>query len=130
MKTPENSCKPVRSLMKWSPDMSANWPKAATFCRAPWRPTSASSPTAAPSIDGLVAGQVEKIAEGRAVLTKALENDIIGIKGVIENHSAKLAEDRTELSKALENDLSGIRGLLSDHSNRLADDRGLLVPNA
>ncbi|TIX20565.1 MAG: hypothetical protein E5V34_15155, partial [Mesorhizobium sp.] len=67
------------------------------------------------SIDGLVAGQVEKIAEGRAILAKALETDIVGVKDLIQSHSAKVAEDRSLLSLSLENDLSGIRGLIEDH---------------
>ncbi|TIQ54331.1 MAG: hypothetical protein E5X64_44375, partial [Mesorhizobium sp.] len=58
------------------------------------------------SIDGLVAGQVEKLAEGRDILKRALESDLNTIKSVISDQSEKLVEDRSILSKALEDDLA------------------------
>ena len=68
------------------PAMSASWPRAAVSLRARWKPISPSSPRAASGIDGLVAGQVEKLAEGRDILTRALEADL-----------AKLAESRSSI---------------------------------
>ena len=126
-KTPGNSCKPVRSLMKWSPDMSASWPKAATSCRAPWKPISASWPTAAPASTGWSPARSRRSPKAAPSSTKALENDIIGIKSLIENHSAKLAEDRDRTQPGRWRTTCPASGACStDHSSRLADDRGLL----
>ena len=123
----ETCARPVRSLTKWLPGTSENSPKAATSCRAPWKPTSTSWPRAAPSIDGLVAGQVEKIAEGRAVLAQ----------GAGKRHRRHQEPDRDPFRQAgrrphpavavrSKTTSAGIRGLVDDHSSRLAEERSLL----
>ena len=67
------------------------------------------------SIDGMVSGQVEKLAEGRDILTRALESDL---NKIAETRAAsitsspgkwtKIAEGREILTKALEADLSKV----------------------
>ncbi|WP_287298766.1 hypothetical protein, partial [Mesorhizobium sp.] len=54
------------------------------------------------SIDGLVAGQVEKLAEGRDLLRRALEADLNTIKGVVADQSQQLTDNRAEFARALE----------------------------
>ncbi|TIV05887.1 MAG: kinesin, partial [Mesorhizobium sp.] len=61
----------------------------------------------------LVTGQVEKLAEGRDILRRALEADLQKIAAsrgevddIIAGHVGKLAEGRDALTRALEDDLS------------------------
>ncbi|TIP57829.1 hypothetical protein, partial [Mesorhizobium sp.] len=63
------------------------------------------------SIDGLVSGQVEKLAEGRDILRRALEADLNTIKGVVADQSQQLTDNRAEFARALEADLGSVNGL-------------------
>ena len=68
-------------------------------------------PKAASSIDGLVAGQVEKLAEGRDILKRALEADLNKIKGVIaavRSRKGCAGGPRTAFSGVLEADLQNV----------------------
>ena len=89
--------------------MSASWPKAATSCRARSRPTSTSSPRARTNIDGIVAAQVEKIAEGRDILSRALKADLVGIDNLVESQIQKFADGRNSISQVLETDVEKLK---------------------
>ena len=61
----------------------------------------------------MVAGHVGKLAEGRGILTRALEADLgklaesrAGIDGLVAGQVEKLAEGRDILSRALKADLA------------------------
>ena len=70
-------------------------------------------------IDEMVAGHVGKLAEGRNILSRALEADLgkladsrASIDGLVAGQVEKIAEGRAVLAKALETDIIGIKGLI------------------
>ena len=79
------------------------------------------------SIDGLVAGQVEKLAEGRDILKRALEADLQKLSAsrgevddIIAGHVGKLAEGRDMLTQALEDDLGKLADTRKDVDRSLS----------
>ncbi|RWL38996.1 hypothetical protein, partial [Mesorhizobium sp.] len=74
----------------------------------------------------LVAGQVEKLAEGRDILKRALEADLNTIQGAIVDHSQKITGHRAELSRALDADMANASGLMQTHADQLSQNRATL----
>jgi len=78
----------------------------------------------------MVAGHVGKLAEGRNILSRALEADLgkladsrASVDGLVASQVEKIAEGRAILTKALESDIIGIKGVIENHSAKLAEDR-------
>ena len=124
----------------WLPARSRNGRRPATVPTRALEADLAKLAETRSDIDGLVAGQVEKLAEGRTILTQALEADLAklaesrsGIDGLVAGQVDKLAQGRTILTGALEADLaklaesrSGIDGLVAGQVEKLAEGRSLL----
>ena len=104
------------------------------------KPTSQQLAESRSGIDGLVAAQVEKLTEGRDILRRALEADLIRLsesKAEIESlaatHVQKLAEGREILKHALDADLAAldegrvaIDALVAEQVEKFAEGRNSL----
>ena len=101
------------------------------------------------SIDDTVTGHVAKLAEGRNMLARALDDDLrklsetrgeldASIDATVTGHIAKLADSRNILTRALEDDLrklsetrgefdASIGATVTGHVATLADSRDILA---
>ena len=81
----------------------------------------------------MVAEQLQRLDRGRETLAHALEADIAGINGLLDSHVEKFADGRAGLTKALEDDLDklaqsrmSIDGLVAGQVEKLAEGRDIL----
>ncbi len=90
--------------------------------------------TSRSGIDGLVANQVEKLAEGCDILKRAMSAYLAKIDGMVLGQVNKLAAGRDALTKALESDLAILnesRGYIDDivvgHVNKISEGRDIIA---
>ncbi len=71
------------------------WRKAAAYWRAPLEADLAKLSQSRAEIDGIAATHVEKLAEGRDLLARTLEEDLTRIEGITATHIERLSEGRS-----------------------------------
>ena len=75
----------------------------------------------------MVAGHMEKLSEGRKLLSRALESELTQIETVLSTQAEKLKDERSVLARALESDMSVIDQMVSTHVAKLVEGRSLLT---
>ena len=107
-RTCRSSTRAAQASTTSSPDKSRNLPRVATFCPGRLEEDLNKLNESRTGIDNIVAGQVEKLAQGRDILARSLEGDLqklsetrAAIDETVAGHVGKLAEGRTMLTEAL-----------------------------